>query len=71
MQGSTVFLTTNQTDLSRIVVIFSLDSPVWTEDSKFPGCRQVAAFLAWLDYCDQVSGFSLLYSPLVNLYETD
>jgi len=50
-----VFVITKQLGLSCIVILFSLDSPVWTESSQFPGCRQVAAFLAWLDYCDQVS----------------
>jgi hypothetical protein len=44
-----------QLGVSCVVIHFSLDSPVWTENSQFPGCRQVAAFLAWLDYCDQVS----------------
>jgi hypothetical protein len=41
--------------------IFSFDSPVWTENLQFPGCRQVAAFFAWLDYCDQVSIFNPVY----------
>ncbi|GFG34105.1 hypothetical protein Cfor_10051, partial [Coptotermes formosanus] len=40
-------------DLDDMQVNWGLDSPVWTENSQFPGCRQVAAFLAWLDYCDQ------------------
>lgn len=40
-------------DLDDLQVNWGLDSPVWTESSLFPGCRQVAAFLAWLDYCDQ------------------
>ncbi|XP_021918003.1 protein FAM160B1-like isoform X3 [Zootermopsis nevadensis] len=41
-------------DLDDMQVNWGLDSPVWTESSQFPGCRQVAAFLGWLDYCDQL-----------------
>ncbi|PNF15187.1 hypothetical protein B7P43_G14385 [Cryptotermes secundus] len=41
-------------DIDDMQVNWGLDSPVWTDSSQFPGCRQVAAFLAWLDYCDQL-----------------
>ncbi|KAJ9579583.1 hypothetical protein L9F63_004768 [Diploptera punctata] len=41
-------------DLDDLQVNWGFDSPVWTEASQFPGCRQVAAFFAWLDYCDQL-----------------
>ncbi|XP_032678916.1 protein FAM160B1-like isoform X2 [Odontomachus brunneus] len=35
-------------------VTWGLDSPLWTKESKFSGCRQVAAFFMWFDYCDQL-----------------
>ncbi|KAJ4448990.1 hypothetical protein ANN_00382 [Periplaneta americana] len=41
-------------DLDEMQVNWGLDSPAWSESSQFPGCRQIAAFLAWLDYCDQL-----------------
>ncbi|XP_046385233.1 FHF complex subunit HOOK interacting protein 2A-like [Ischnura elegans] len=40
--------------LDDVRATWGLDSPQWLEGSKFPGCHQVAAFLAWLDYCDQM-----------------
>ncbi|PSN44327.1 hypothetical protein C0J52_11105 [Blattella germanica] len=42
-------------DLDDLQINWGFDSPVWQEGSEFPGCRQVAAFLAWLDYCDQLA----------------
>ncbi|XP_015585399.1 protein FAM160B1 isoform X2 [Cephus cinctus] len=41
-------------DVDEVDVTWGLDSPMWTNDNKFPGCRQVAAFFMWLDYCDQL-----------------
>ncbi|KAG8231229.1 hypothetical protein J437_LFUL005903, partial [Ladona fulva] len=41
-------------NMDDVHVTWGLDSPQWIEGSKFPGCHQVAAFLAWLDYCDQM-----------------
>ncbi|XP_011315541.1 protein FAM160B1 [Fopius arisanus] len=41
-------------ELSEIDVTWGLDSPLWTNEKKFPGCRQVAAYFMWLDYCDQL-----------------
>nr|CAD7391985.1 unnamed protein product [Timema cristinae] len=39
--------------LYQLARVYSLDSLAWTDGTKFLGCRQVAAFLAWLDYFDQ------------------
>ncbi|XP_063989433.1 FHF complex subunit HOOK interacting protein 2A-like [Diachasmimorpha longicaudata] len=41
-------------ELDDIDVTWGLDSPLWTNEKKFPGCRQVAAYFMWLDYCDQL-----------------
>ncbi|XP_034952323.1 protein FAM160B1-like isoform X2 [Chelonus insularis] len=41
-------------ELDEIDFTWGLDSPLWTNDKKFPGCRQVAAYFMWLDYCDQL-----------------
>ncbi|XP_015121114.1 protein FAM160B1-like [Diachasma alloeum] len=41
-------------ELDDIDVTWALDSPLWTNEKKFPGCRQVAAYFMWLDYCDQL-----------------
>ncbi|XP_068082296.1 FHF complex subunit HOOK interacting protein 2A isoform X2 [Anabrus simplex] len=41
-------------DLDEMQVNWGLDSPLWSDETIFPGCRQVASFLAWLDYCDQL-----------------
>ncbi|XP_063231692.1 FHF complex subunit HOOK interacting protein 2A-like [Bacillus rossius redtenbacheri] len=41
-------------DLDDIHVNWGLDSPLWSDGTKFAGCREVSAFLAWLDYCDQL-----------------
>lgn len=42
-------------EIDDVNVTWGLDSPLWTSDNKFPGCRQVAAFFMWLDYCDQLT----------------
>lgn len=42
-------------EIDDVTVTWGLDAPAWTSDKKFPGCRQVAAFLMWLDYCDQMA----------------
>ncbi|XP_011700797.1 PREDICTED: protein FAM160B1-like isoform X3 [Wasmannia auropunctata] len=41
-------------DIYNVDVTWGLDSPLWTQEKKFPGCRQVAAFFMWYDYCDQL-----------------
>lgn len=41
-------------EIYSVDVTWGLDSPLWTKEKKFPGCRQVAAFFMWLDYCDQL-----------------
>ncbi|XP_011639252.1 protein FAM160B1-like [Pogonomyrmex barbatus] len=41
-------------DVYNVDVTWGLDSPLWTQEKKFPGCRQVAAFFMWYDYCDQL-----------------
>lgn len=41
-------------EIDDIDVTWGLDSPMWTTEKKFPGCRQVAAYFMWLDYCDQL-----------------
>ncbi|XP_043266740.1 FHF complex subunit HOOK interacting protein 2A-like isoform X2 [Venturia canescens] len=41
-------------EIDAIDVTWGLDSPLWTNEKKFPGCRQVAAYFVWLDYCDQL-----------------
>nr|CAD7589654.1 unnamed protein product [Timema genevievae] len=41
-------------DIDEMQITWGLDSLAWTDGTKFPGCRQVAAFLAWLDYFDQL-----------------
>ncbi|XP_050449467.1 FHF complex subunit HOOK interacting protein 2A-like isoform X3 [Cataglyphis hispanica] len=41
-------------DIYNVDVTWGLDSPLWTKEKKFPGCRQVAAFFMWFDYCDQL-----------------
>ncbi|KAK2575817.1 hypothetical protein KPH14_007199 [Odynerus spinipes] len=42
----------NEVDV--VDVTWGLDSPLWTKEKKFPGCRQVAAFYMWFDYCNQL-----------------
>lgn len=42
------------TEIDEIDVTWGLDSPLWRNEKKFPGCRQVAAYFMWLDYCDQL-----------------
>ena len=41
-------------EIDNIEVTWGLDSPMWSNEKKFPGCRQVAAYFMWLDYCDQL-----------------
>lgn len=41
-------------EIYSVDVTWGLDSPLWTKESKFSGCRQVAAFFMWFDYCDQL-----------------
>ncbi|XP_014486616.1 PREDICTED: protein FAM160B1-like isoform X2 [Dinoponera quadriceps] len=41
-------------EIYNVDVTWGLDSPLWTKESKFSGCRQVAAFFMWFDYCDQL-----------------
>jgi hypothetical protein len=41
-------------EIYNVDVTWGLDSPLWTKEKKFPGCRQIAAFFMWFDYCDQL-----------------
>lgn len=41
-------------EIDGVDVTWGLDSPVWTKERKFSGCRQVAAFFMWFDYCNQL-----------------
>lgn len=41
-------------EIDVVDVTWGLDSPLWTKEKKFPGCRQVAAFYMWFDYCNQL-----------------
>lgn len=41
-------------EIDDIGVTWGLDTPLWTNERKFPGCRQVAGYFMWLDYCDQL-----------------
>ncbi|KAG7190263.1 hypothetical protein KM043_006382 [Ampulex compressa] len=41
-------------DIDSVDVTWGLDSPLWTKDKKFSGCRQIAAFFMWFDYCNQL-----------------
>ncbi|XP_023248616.1 protein FAM160B1 [Copidosoma floridanum] len=43
------------TEVEEIEVTWGLDSPPLSNEKKFPGCRRVAAFLMWLDFCAQLS----------------
>ncbi|XP_017762057.1 PREDICTED: protein FAM160B1-like isoform X4 [Eufriesea mexicana] len=42
------------TEIDAVDVTWGLDSPVWRKEKKFSGCRQVAAFFMWFDYCNQL-----------------
>ncbi|XP_020712249.2 FHF complex subunit HOOK interacting protein 2A-like [Athalia rosae] len=42
-------------EIDEVNVTWGLDSPLWTSENEFPGCRQLAAFFMWLDYCDQLT----------------
>ncbi|XP_058809469.1 FHF complex subunit HOOK interacting protein 2A-like isoform X2 [Phymastichus coffea] len=42
-------------EVDDIEVTWGLDSPPILNDKKFPGCRKVAAFFMWLDFCAQLS----------------
>ena len=41
-------------EIDGVDVTWGLDSPAWTKEKKFSGCRQVAAFFMWFDYCNQL-----------------
>ncbi|XP_012237746.1 protein FAM160B1 isoform X2 [Bombus impatiens] len=41
-------------EIDGVDVTWGLDSPMWTKEKKFSGCRQVAAFFMWFDYCNQL-----------------
>lgn len=41
-------------EIDVVDVTWGLDSPLWTKEKKFPGCRQVATFYMWFDYCNQL-----------------
>lgn len=41
-------------EIYNVDVTWGLDSPLWTKERKFSGCRQVASFFMWFDYCDQL-----------------
>lgn len=41
-------------EIDDIDITWGLDSPLWTNEKKFPGCRQVAAYFMWVDYCNQL-----------------
>ncbi|XP_033322393.1 FHF complex subunit HOOK interacting protein 2A isoform X2 [Megalopta genalis] len=41
-------------EIDGVDVTWGLDSPIWTKEKKFSGCRQVAAFFMWFDYCNQL-----------------
>lgn len=41
-------------EIDDVEVTWGLDSPLLTSEKKFPGCRRVAAFFMWLDFCDQL-----------------
>ncbi|XP_008546733.1 FHF complex subunit HOOK interacting protein 2A [Microplitis demolitor] len=41
-------------EIDEIDFTWGLDSPLWTKEKKFPGCRQVAAYFMSFDYCDQL-----------------
>ncbi|OXU28330.1 hypothetical protein TSAR_012861 [Trichomalopsis sarcophagae] len=42
-------------EIEDIEVTWGLDSPPLLNEKKFPGCRRVAAFFMWLDFCAQLS----------------
>ncbi|XP_053975897.1 FHF complex subunit HOOK interacting protein 2A-like isoform X1 [Hylaeus volcanicus] len=42
-------------EIDGVDVTWGLDSPAWTKEKKFSGCRQVAAFFMWFDYCNQLA----------------
>ncbi|XP_014221656.1 protein FAM160B1-like isoform X2 [Trichogramma pretiosum] len=42
-------------EIDEIEVTWGLDSPPLMDEKKFPGCRKVAAFFMWLDFCGQLS----------------
>lgn len=42
------------TEIDAVDVTWGLDSPASTKEKKFSGCRQVAAFFMWFDYCNQL-----------------
>nr|CAD7409282.1 unnamed protein product [Timema poppensis] len=51
-------------DIDEMQITWGLDSLAWTDGTKFLGCRQVAAFLAWLDYFDQFEHYISMTSFL-------
>jgi hypothetical protein len=42
-------------DIEDLEVTWGLDSPPFVNEKKFPGCRRVAAFFMWMDFCAQLS----------------
>lgn len=42
-------------EIDDIEVTWGLDSPPLTNKNKFSGCRKVAAFLVWFDFCNQLT----------------
>lgn len=42
-------------EIDDIEVMWGLNSPPILNEKKFPGCRRVAAFFMWLDFCAQLS----------------
>ncbi|XP_076174981.1 FHF complex subunit HOOK interacting protein 2A isoform X2 [Ptiloglossa arizonensis] len=44
----------NPNEIDGVEVTWGLDSPVLMKEKKFSGCRQVAAFFMWFDYCNQL-----------------
>lgn len=41
--------------IEDLEVTWALDSPLLSDDKKFSGCRQIASFFMWLDFCDQLT----------------
>ena len=41
-------------EIEDVEVTWGLDSPLLTSERKFPGCRKVASFFMWLDFCNHL-----------------
>lgn len=41
-------------EIEDIQVTWGLDTPLLAQDKKFAGCRRVATFFMWYDFCDQL-----------------